>query len=94
MKIANIDREILHNCWTTLEILMKFSVKVWLVIILKVAKNQGFTLSLEDTFFEKPQRGERRGFKLTPAAVLELIWCLLNESFPPTVYLTCNKWRK
>ena len=26
-------------------------------IILKVTKNQGFTLSLEDTFFEKPQGG-------------------------------------
>ena len=25
------------------------------MIILKVTKNQGFTLSLEDTFFEKPQ---------------------------------------
>ena len=27
---------------------------MWLAIILKVTKNQGFTLSLEDTFFEKP----------------------------------------
>ena len=27
------------------------------MIILKVTKNQGFNLSLEDTFFEKPQRG-------------------------------------
>ena len=26
-----------------------------LMIILKVKENQGFTLSLEDTFFEKPQ---------------------------------------
>ena len=25
--------------------------------MLKVTKNQGFTLSLEDTFFEKPQGG-------------------------------------
>ena len=25
-----------------------------LMIILKVTKNQGFTLSVEDTFFEKP----------------------------------------
>ena len=25
------------------------------MIILKVTKNQGLTLSLEDTFFEKPQ---------------------------------------
>ena len=28
------------------------------MIILKVTKNQGFTLSLEDTFFEKPQWGQ------------------------------------
>ena len=34
---------------------MKFSEKMRLMIILKVSKNQGFTLSLEDTFFEKPQ---------------------------------------
>ena len=34
---------------------MKFSGKMCLMIILKVTKNQGFTLSLEDTFFEKPQ---------------------------------------
>ena len=55
MKIANIDREILHNFWTTWGILMKISGKMCLMIILKVTKNQGFTLSLEDTFFEKPQ---------------------------------------
>ena len=31
------------------------------MIILKVIKNQGFTVSLEDTFFEKPRgRGEGR----------------------------------
>ena len=34
---------------------MKFSGKMCLKIILKVIKNQGFTLSLEETFFEKPQ---------------------------------------
>ena len=38
---------------------MKFSGKMSLMIILKVTKIQGFTLSLEDTFFEKPEgRGE------------------------------------
>ena len=42
---------------------MKFSGKMCLMIILKVTKNQGFILSLEDTFFEKPQGGE---VKLTP----------------------------
>ena len=32
---------------------MKYPGKMWLLIILKVTKNQGFTLSVEDTFFEK-----------------------------------------
>ena len=53
MKIANVDREILGIFWTTWGIPMKFSGKMWLMIILKVIKNQDFTLSLEDTFFEK-----------------------------------------
>ena len=39
MKIANIDPN---------------DPKMWLMIILKVTKNQGFTFSLEDTVFEKP----------------------------------------
>ena len=34
---------------------MKFSGTMLFKIILKVTKNQGFTLSLEDTLFEKPQ---------------------------------------
>ena len=34
---------------------MNFLEKMYLKIILKVIKNQGFTLFLEDTFFEKPQ---------------------------------------
>ena len=34
---------------------MKFSGKMYRMIILKVTKKQGSTLSLEDTFFEKPQ---------------------------------------
>ena len=45
---------------------MKFSGKMCLKIILKVTKNQGFSLSLEDTFFEKPH-GEGGGVKLTPS---------------------------
>ena len=48
---------------------MKISRKMWLMIILEVAKNQVFTLPLVDTFFEKPQWG----VKLTPPAVLGLI---------------------
>ena len=58
MKIGIIDSEILQNFWTTWGISMKFSGKICLVIILK----QGFTFSLKDTFFEKPQGG----VKLTP----------------------------
>ena len=53
MKIADIDREILHNSKTTRGISIKYSGKMQLMIILKVTKNQGFTLSLEDTFFGK-----------------------------------------
>ena len=34
------------------------------MIILKVPKNQGFTLSLEDTFFKKPLRDQ---FDTTPS---------------------------
>ena len=46
---------------------MKFSEKIWFMIILKVTKNQDFTLSLEDTLFEKPQ-----GDHIDPTAVLGL----------------------
>ena len=34
---------------------MEFSGKMCFKIILKATENQGFTLSIEDTFFEKPQ---------------------------------------
>ena len=36
---------------------MQLPGKVWLIIILKFTKNEGFTLSLEDIFLEKPQGG-------------------------------------
>ena len=42
MKIINIDVENLHTLWTTWGISMKFSEKMWLIIILKVSKKQGF----------------------------------------------------
>ena len=57
MKIANIDTEFLHIFWTAWGNSMKFSRKVCLKIVLKVRKKQSLTLSLEDTFFEKPQGG-------------------------------------
>ena len=40
---------------------MKFSEKIYFKIILKVTKNQGSTLSIEGTFFKKPQAGGRGG---------------------------------
>ena len=40
---------------------MKFSGKMCLKVILKVTKNQGLTLSIEDTFFEKPRGDGGRG---------------------------------
>ena len=77
MKIANIDREILHIFWTTWGISMKFSVKMIFMIILKVTKDQGFTLSLEDTFFKKSQW-----------VVLELnFFCILRK-----IYLTSKNF--
>ena len=57
MKIGNIDRASLYIFWTTWGTSMKISENMWLMIILKVQKSQGFTLSLKDTFFEKPQGG-------------------------------------
>ena len=41
------------------------------MIILKVTKNQGFILFLEDTLFEKPQGGQ-----IDPPSVLGLILTL------------------
>ena len=57
MKIVDNDGENLHIFGTTWEISIKFSEKMWLMIILKVTKKQAFTRSLEDTFFKKPQGG-------------------------------------
>ena len=46
---------------------MKFLGKMCLKIILKVTKNQGFTLSLEDAIFEKPQGGGGGQIDLPPS---------------------------
>ena len=43
----------------------EFQGKLWLMIILKVTKNQGFTLSLEDSFMEN-QSGGGGGAKRHP----------------------------
>ena len=79
MKIANIKREILHIFLTTWGISIKFSAQMWLMIISKARKNQGFILSLEDFFkniFQKTIRGgvqiDTRPPPPTPLAVLGL----------------------
>ena len=59
MKIANIEREVLHIFWTTWGISIKLSGKMWHDNIKNHKKKTGLnTLSLEDTFFEKPQVGQ------------------------------------
>ena len=55
METVNTGKENLHIFRTTYEILMKFSEKMCLTIILKVKKKQGFTPSLVNTVSEKPQ---------------------------------------
>ena len=49
---------------------MKFSGKMWLIIILKVTKSQSFTLSGADTVLEKQQG---RGSNLTPAWLTSIV---------------------
>ena len=51
---------------------MKFSGKICPKIILKVTKSQGFTLSVEDIFFEKPQGGGQIDLPPITANVLGL----------------------
>ena len=51
--------ENLHIFWTTCGISMKFSVKIWLTIILKVTKKQDSTFSPKNAFLEKPQGGSQ-----------------------------------
>ena len=42
--LFNTDRNNFHIFWTTWGISMKFSGKIWLMIILKVTKNQSLSL--------------------------------------------------
>ena len=59
---------------------MKFSGKMCLMIILNVTKKHGFSLSVEDTFFEKPHGGQ-----IDPLAVLRL------KFHPATLALACQQ---
>ena len=65
MKIGDVDGE--YPLKDFREISMKFSGKMWLMIILKIAK---IYLSVTDIFLEKPQGGEGEGVgELTAPAV-------------------------
>ena len=69
---------------------MKFSRKMFLKIISKVTRNQGFTLSLENPFSQKPQGG---GVKLTHPVVWGLSVCVLTllpelSTFPSYVAIS------
>ena len=55
---------------------MKFSENMSLKIIIKVTKKQCFILSLENTIFEKPQRG----FKLTPSNRFRVMTTMLRSN--------------
>ena len=93
MNIVNIDGENLHIFWTSWEISMKYSGKMWFMMILKFTKNKGFALSLEDTFLEKPQQG---GMKLTPSSLglkyaSSIYYEKLDKIFDGTRYLIMFK---
>ena len=57
MKIANIEREILHIFWTTWGISLKISGKMWLMIILKVTKKTEFHPFFSRYIFRKITEG-------------------------------------
>ena len=91
MKIPNIDWEILYNFWSTWETLKKLLGKMWLKIIWKVAKNQGFSLSLEDIFFEKSQGREWRAHFYMIGAWLKFFFCISRFAVGVTVNVISAK---
>ena len=92
MKKANIDREGLHIFWTNWEISLKFSGKMWLMIILEVTKTQGFTLSLEDTsvFFSVSQKCSWKKSKIYIFCHKRRIIFLIHVTFPRTLVSLCE----
>ena len=59
MKIGNVKEENFHIFWINWGISRKFSGKMWIKIILKVRKKQGFILSLKKKVFWKNHRGSQ-----------------------------------
>ena len=55
---------------------MKFSEMMYFKMTLKVTKNQGCTLSLKDTIFEKPQGGQidpAGRFKVKSCRIIDIV---------------------
>ena len=53
--LCSVDRENLHIFRKTWGVSKKISENLWVMIIIKVTKLQGFTLSLLDKFLKNPQ---------------------------------------
>ena len=90
--MANNDRESLHIFWTTWGISMKFSGKMWLLMILKVTKNQALTHSLE-----KRQRGGGGGGSNWPSCSLfrvKMDFCLTFYKFQFGFAYKCVAYNK
>ena len=82
-KIANIHEENLHIFWRTWRILIKFARKISLMIILKFTKNQGLTLSLENTILEKPKFGSNWTPSPSLFSIKSFVWlCFWNYFLP------------
>ena len=87
MKTVNIGGENLYIFWTTWRICMKFSGKMWLMIILKVTKDTSQSLLRDKIFTEKKTKfslkyvGKDEGISLANATVLvNPSWHVLAES--------------
>ena len=89
MKPANFIKESLHIFWTTCGISMKFSGMMW--IILKVTKNQEFTIALADTFLKKPQEGSNCPPSLFRIKSISMsLWLFLLETCKLYIFAKCK----
>ena len=68
IKIVNVEEENLHIFWITWGISIEILGKMW-IMILKVTRKLDFTfsVSLKNTFLEKPQRGSNWPPLLSPS---------------------------
>ena len=81
MKIVSIEGEYLHIFWTTWETSMKFPVKMWLMIMLKIAKSWFLPLSRKHIFRKITWWGGGGGARLILQAFLRLSFLLFKKCF-------------